>query len=84
MVSKSADQGSDYAQNKLGLMRENGLGTPQDYIQAYKWFNLAAAGASDIFRTRFIEDRDRLLQKMTPEQIAEGQKLSRQWRPTSN
>lgn len=44
---KAADQGHTLAQNHLGLMFENGWGVAQDYVQAHRWYNLAAAGATD-------------------------------------
>ncbi len=41
--TKAAQQGDADAQCRLGLMYANGRGVPQDYVQAYKWLNLAAA-----------------------------------------
>jgi uncharacterized protein len=41
------------------------------------WFNLAAATGSK-FAT---EARDDIAARMTPAQIAEAQKLAREWRP---
>jgi hypothetical protein len=50
---------------------------PQNYVQAHKWWNLAAvAGDKDA-----IKNRDIVAGKMTPAQIAEGQKLAREWKP---
>ena len=44
----------------------------EDYVQAHKWFNLAAAqGAADA-----TKHRDIVAAKMTPAQIAEAQKLA--------
>ena len=31
------------AQSDLGSMYREGLSVPQDYVEAYMWFNLAAA-----------------------------------------
>jgi len=51
---------------------------PQDYAQAHKWFNLAAAsGDADA-----VSNRDRVAAKMTPAQIAEAQRLASEWKPT--
>jgi TPR repeat protein len=59
-------------------MYANGHGVPQDYVLAHMWFNLAAA-------TGMVEtaaaDRDMVAAKMTPAQIAEAQKLAREWKP---
>jgi uncharacterized protein len=57
----------------LGKMYEEGRGVPQDYERAHMWFNLAALSGE-----YGIVDRDRIAQKMTPQQIAEAQKLARE------
>src|SRR5208282_1107511 len=54
-----------------------GYGVPQNYIEAYKWFNLAAAQGD----TNAIQGRNVIVQFMTPEQIAEGQQLSGAFAP---
>ncbi len=75
----AADQGDTSARSFLGYMYENGQGLPQNYVQAYMWYDLAiAAGDNDA-----IEYRDVVSAKMTPEQIAEAQKLAREWKPTA-
>ncbi len=38
-----AEQGDAIALFNLGVMYDNGQGVPQDNVQAYKWFDLAAA-----------------------------------------
>jgi hypothetical protein len=43
------------------------------------WFNLAAAQGNS-FAEMFLKDT---ADKMTPEQIADAQKLARKWRPTT-
>jgi TPR repeat protein len=74
---KAAEQGYDNAQNNLGWMYEHGEGVPQDLVLAHMWFNLAAAQGH-----RIAEDyRDNLAKKMTPSQIAEAQRLAREWKP---
>jgi uncharacterized protein len=72
---RAADQYEPSSQYKLGLMYVNGLGVPQDYVLAHMWFNLAAAMEYKYAAT----NRDMLAAKMTPEQIAEAQKLAREW-----
>jgi len=54
-----------------------GEGVPKDYAQAYMWHNLSAAQGHEIGKTA----RDVLENVMTPSQIAEAQKLSREWKP---
>ena len=79
----AADQGVTSAQNNLGGMYLNGRGVPQDYVLAHKWYNLAAAStpASETeSRNRAVKNRDLVASKMTPAQIAEAQKLAREWK----
>jgi TPR repeat protein len=84
---KAADQGLPPAQSNLAGMYYFGRGVPQDYVRAHLWFNLAAAGytASETDRRDFaVKSRDELAKKMTSEQIAEAQKLAREWKPKGN
>ena len=71
-----ADQGDVTAQTVVGLMHYFNYG---DYVSAYMWFNLAAAQGNTI-ADRFLKDTG---DKMTPEQIAEAQKLAREWKPNT-
>ena len=72
---RAAEQGDAGSQATLGLMYDLGKGVPKDYVQAYKWYNLAAAqnGPTE------IASRDAISSFMTPTQIAEGQRLSREF-----
>jgi TPR repeat protein len=74
---KAANQGDDFAQNNLGSMYANGRGVPQDYVEAYKWYNLAAAQGN----TTAIDNRDGIVRHMMPSQVAEAQRLSREFVP---
>ena len=81
---KSAEQGNAAAQANLGGLYFNGQGVPRDYVQAYKWLNLAVSRSELSEKARFevvIHARDEALKRMTPSQIAEAQKLAREWRP---
>ncbi|MGD0815978.1 MAG: tetratricopeptide repeat-containing serine protease family protein [Verrucomicrobiota bacterium] len=71
---KAAEQGDAAAQYDLGFMYDAGQGVPQDRVEAYKWYNLAAAQDE----TNSIRNRDVVSRSMTPLQIAEGQRLSRE------
>ena len=75
---KAADQDNLDAQFNLGEMCELGNGVPQDYVLAYMWFTLVASHGTRAYATRGI---DRVAQQMSPEQIAEAQKLAREWKP---
>ena len=74
---KAGNQGQVLAQAKLGAMYLEGNGVTQDYVLAHMWFNLAAA--QDQKEARKLLDS--LAEKMTPAQIAEAQKLAREWKP---
>ncbi len=78
----AAEQGDAGAQINLGFMYNNGQGVTQDYVQAHLWFNLAAArlppGEGRDMATR---NRDKAAKRMTPAQIAEAQRLAREWKP---
>ena len=70
----AAAQGLADAQYNLGNMYRLGLGIPQDHVRAHLWLNLAATkGDSDA-----VKNRDITAKKMTPQQIAEAQKMARE------
>ena len=78
----AADQGQSDAQNSLGVRYKRGQGVAQDYVQAYKWFALSATLATRLQdRARAESNRDKVAAVMTPGQIAEGQRLVRDWKP---
>jgi TPR repeat protein len=76
--TKAAEQGEATAQAFLGIMYERGQGVRQDYMLAYIWLNLATVHGFEDAKS----SRDLLSSKMTPEQIAEAQRLAREWKPT--
>jgi TPR repeat protein len=79
---RAAAQGDVDAQIVLAAAYEDGIGVPQDYVEAHKWFNLAASGVSyEDMRDDFRKRRDAIAQRMTPAQVAEAQKLAREWKP---
>ena len=72
--TKVAEQGLAEAQYNLGVMYANGDGVPEDDAMAYMWWNLASAqGDNDAKHNKGI-----VAKRMTREQIAEAQKLSRE------
>src|SRR4029077_17306277 len=76
----AAENGLSSAQNNLGVRYSFGRGVPQDYVLAHMWFNLAAAQGY----VAAHGNRDRLAAMMAPAQIAEAQRLAREWKPKSN
>jgi len=82
---KAADQGFADAQYSLGGVYEHGYGLPRDYVQAYMWYNLAASRFSPSETEKIdaaARDRDLVAAKMTRDQIAEAERLAREWRQT--
>ncbi len=71
-----AERGKAVAQWSLGIMYERGRGVPQDYVQAYRWYTLAA-GQGDDLAEKF---KDHLEKSMSLEQLAEAQRLAREWK----
>jgi hypothetical protein len=78
---KAAVQGDGNAQSNLGAMYYNGQGVPQDYVMAHLWSNLASVGLSGEDRERAVRNRDLAASKMSPSQVAEAQRLAREWQP---
>jgi TPR repeat protein len=74
---KAAEQGDDNGQYRLGLMYGVGQGVPQDDVLAHMWFNLAAAQGLE----KAEGFRDEIVESMTSEQVAEAQRLAREWKP---
>jgi TPR repeat protein len=80
----AAEKGVASAQNNLGTMYAGGQGMQPDYVQAYLWFTLAASSfpASQLeVRNKVAKNRDAVAAEMTPAEIAEAQKLAREWKP---
>ena len=66
-LRKAADQG--FSPYFLATMYEAGVGTARDYVQAYKWYFLA----------KTPNGLARVSKEMTPKQIAEAQRLAKEW-----
>jgi TPR repeat protein len=73
----AADQRQANAQCFLGLMYFEGRGVLRDYVSAHMWLDLAAAGGIE----DAAEYRHALTAKMTSAQVAEAQRLAREWKP---
>jgi uncharacterized protein len=76
---KAADQGNAVAQFGLGAMYERGESVLQDYVQSHKWLSLATSNA--VLREVVLLKRDEVAAEMTPAQIAEAQRMAREWKP---
>jgi len=73
----AADQNDALAQSNLGDMYSYGRGVPKDYVHAQMWFILSAEQGNQTAAKK----REINAQHMTPAQIAEAQKLAREWKP---
>lgn len=62
------------AQRALGRMYAGGEGVPQDNVLAHAWLNLASSSG---YAEK--EERDAIGELLTPEQMAEAQKLAADW-----
>jgi hypothetical protein len=70
-----AKEGRADALYNLGLAYSTGQGVGVDFVAAHKWFNLAALKGSDEAKTW----RAQLAREMAASQIAEAQRLAREW-----
>jgi TPR repeat protein len=77
----AAEQGVAAAQYNLGTMYANGEGVPQDDLQAHMWVNLAASTSQGETNERYAKPRKMIAENMTSAQIAEAQRLAREWKP---
>ena len=72
---KAAEQNNASAQAILGIMYHYGKGVPQDYVMAHMYYNIAAvSGDKSGIKNRGLVEKD-----MTSSEIAEAQKLAREW-----
>jgi TPR repeat protein len=81
---KAAEQGYAGAQYSLGYMYANGQGVPQDYVLAHMWCNLAVSrfpASEKEKREMVVKYRDIVASEMPPAQIAEAERLAREWKP---
>ena len=73
----AAHAGDRRAMLALGRLYARGLGVAQDYVEAHKWFNLAASRGE----AQAARERDAVAAKMTPVQVAGAQEKAKAWRP---
>ena len=70
-----AEKGEAEAYYDLGLLFSTGQGVDLDYVEAHKWFNLAAIQGVE----RAKVDRAELAMDMDSGEIAEAQRMAREW-----
>ena len=79
---KAAEQGNAEAQFNLGTLYRFGAGGPKNNVRAYMWFTLAAEHYEDEDFQRVKPEEFR--KDVTPAQMAEAQKMAREWKPKGN
>jgi len=77
-IELAAQTGAPDALFELGMLYATGRDIDADLVTAHKWFNLAAARGNASALTYRVE----LAREMTADQIAEAQKLAREWLQT--
>lgn len=79
---KAAAQGDPQSQSVIAFDYETGKGVTKDLVLAYAWYNLAASKIHDVLDKvyQIKRDRDKLEERLTPSQRAEGQRLASSWK----
>ena len=74
----AARQGNAWAQRNLHRMHRNEQVPQADLVQALAWINLAASQAQP--HPDAAQERQELSAKLSPAQVAEAQRLAREWK----
>jgi uncharacterized protein len=77
-IELAAQTGAPDALFELGMLYATGRDIDADLVTAHKWFNLAAARGNASALTYRVE----LAREMTADQVAEAQRLAREWLQT--
>jgi TPR repeat protein len=81
-VLPAAERGNSTAQYVMGRLYGAGLGISQDYVLAHMWFNLSAsASTTSEEASTSVKARNTIQKFLSPSQIAEAQRLAREWKP---
>jgi TPR repeat protein len=76
---KAAEQNYAEGQFTVGACYAGGHGVEKDYTEAYAWYNLLAA-TTHPFAEVAKSSRDTLEKKMSPQQVADAQKRTKELR----
>ena len=74
-IERADREQSGEALYDLGILYSTGQGVELDYVEAHKWFNLAALRGSHEARNWRAE----LSMEMSSDEISEAQRQARQW-----
>ena len=72
-LNLGAEAGDAATQYSLGVFLSEGKGYPADLTNAYKWFILAQ------YLGWGNDNKDKIQERMTPEEVLKGQMLAREW-----
>jgi len=74
---RAAECGLSAAQHSIGALYYEGIGVPKDDVISYKWLLLAAAQGNETSKgyAKMLEG------VLTPNQLAEGQRMAREFQP---
>ena len=78
-IGFGAQTGTPDALFELGMLYATGRDVAADLVVAHKWFNLAAARGNEAA----LNHRAELAREMSGDQIAQAQKLAREWLQTN-
>ena len=82
LVDMVSQGGTPDALFELGMLYCSGRDGSPDLIEAHKWFNIVGSQIPpDNFdmRDEVVAARDKLAANMTPHEVAEAQRLAREW-----
>ena len=80
LTREAAEAGSPLAQNQMGACCQKGIGMPIDYVQAYKWYDLAAS-QDDEHAADIRVSLAKVESMLSKEQVSEAQRLALEFRP---
>ena len=63
---RAAEQGDPQAQHRLGILLNKGFRVHTNFIEFYKWLNLAAARVRTSDRGHYVRMRDAVASKLLP------------------
>ena len=78
VIDLAVNEGSAESLYNLGMLYSTGQGVQLDYVQAHKWFNLAAMQGNSAAKERRAE----LAREMSGNEIAIAQREAREWLST--
>ncbi len=83
---KAANQDNPIAQYLIGVMHQEGWALDRNLIEAYKWYTLAMRHEKKVMaankRYKPRRSRDAVAAQLNRQQIKEGEKKAKNWRPS--